>query len=95
MITKLDRAVCKGGWLRIFGLGHTGHYFSQDCGGGDECWRSGCDAQWDWPHDRAVTRPRCGDCGRIVTVGAATSGHWRCEYCLVIDDFRLAQTPYL
>lgn len=47
MITTQKRSVCKGGILRFLGLGWTSHFFSHDYGGTDDCWRSGCDAQWD------------------------------------------------
>jgi hypothetical protein len=40
---------------------------------------------WDYTTD---SQPRCEDCGLMVTVGAAAAGHWRCQYCLVIHDFK-------
>lgn len=33
--------------------------------------------------------PICAECGRLIVVGAATNDRWLCEYCLVVDSFKL------
>jgi len=57
VITTLKNATCKGGWLRHFGLGWTDHFFSNDYGGDQQCWRKGCDATWDWHDERTHIGP--------------------------------------
>lgn len=42
------------------------------------------DPHWGAYQSIADSLPRCGDCGRIVAVGAGTDGYWQCEYCLVV-----------
>lgn len=37
---------CYGGLLGSLGASYRRHFFSQDYGGGDTCWRYGCNAQW-------------------------------------------------
>jgi ribosomal protein L37AE/L43A len=50
-------------------------------------WRRILDPHWDVYEAVANSQPRCDDCGRIVTVGAATNGRWQCNYCLVVSDY--------
>lgn len=47
-----DKQVCRGGFLGLLSIKRK-HYFSQDYSGGNRCWRWHCNAEWDWPNDRA------------------------------------------